>query len=112
MSAFSRAALCLLVALPAVAQSRAFATVTIRPARSTDPRDERTQVLPSGEWIASGVTVNRLMNRAYGLPANGSIRFPSCPTGPSRRSMTLTQRLLLSISPGLQDNEFEAELSR
>ena len=38
MSVFCQAVVYLLVALPAVAQSQAFATITIKPARSADPR--------------------------------------------------------------------------
>jgi len=36
MSAFCQAVVYLLVSLPAVAQSQAFATITIKPARSAD----------------------------------------------------------------------------
>ena len=39
MSVFCQAVVYLLVALPAVAQSQAFATITIKPARSADPRN-------------------------------------------------------------------------
>ena len=41
MSVFRQAVLYLLVALLAVAQSQAFATITIKPARSADPRNAR-----------------------------------------------------------------------
>jgi hypothetical protein len=37
MSVFCQTVVYLLVALPAVAQSQAFATITIKPARSADP---------------------------------------------------------------------------
>ena len=73
-----------LVALPAIAQS--FATITIKPARSGLPRDERVQVRPGGEWVASAISVGRLMDLAYGLPANGSPRFSGLP------NWTLTEK--------------------
>jgi hypothetical protein len=63
------------MALPAVAQSQTFATVTISPARSADPTDERTQLLPGGEWIASGIPVIRLLSSAYDVPVNPSPRL-------------------------------------
>ena len=52
MSVFCQAVVYLLVALPAVAQSQAFATITIKPARSADPRNPQLQVLPNGDLIA------------------------------------------------------------
>ena len=113
MSAFSRAVLYVLVALPAVAQSQAFATVTIKPARLADPRDERTQVLPSGEWIASGVSVNRLMGRAYGLPANGSLRFSQLPNWTLAEKYDIDAKAPANtISPGLQENEVRSRIKQ
>jgi uncharacterized protein (TIGR03435 family) len=113
MSLFFRAGVYLLVALPAVAQSQAFETITIKPARSADPRDERAQVLPGGEWIASGISVSRLMNRAYGLPANGSPRFSALP------NWTLTEKYDIeakapanTIHPGLQDSEVRSRIEQ
>ena len=55
MSLFRQAAVYLMLALPAVAQSQAFATITIKPARSADARNTRMQVLPNGDLIASAV---------------------------------------------------------
>jgi hypothetical protein len=46
-----------LVALPAVAQSQAFETISIELARSADPRNARVQVLPTGDLIASAIPV-------------------------------------------------------
>ena len=63
---------CFLVALPAVAQSPAFATVTIRQARSADPRNARVQVLSNGDLMASAVPVIRLLSDAYDVPVNPS----------------------------------------
>ena len=53
MSVSCQVVVCLLVALPAVAESPAFATITIRPARSAGPRNARVQVLPNGDLIVS-----------------------------------------------------------
>jgi uncharacterized protein (TIGR03435 family) len=111
MSVFSRAILSLLVAWPTVAQSQRFAVVTIRPARSADPRDERTQVLPSGKWTANGISVARLMNRAYGLPANGSVRFSQLPNWTLVEKYDIeAQAPLNTISPGLQDDEVRSRI--
>ena len=76
MSAFCQAAIYLLLALPAVAQSQAFATITIKPARSADTR---VQVLPNGDLIASAVPVVRLLSYAYGVPVNPSPRLFGLP---------------------------------
>jgi hypothetical protein len=69
----------LLVALPAVAQSQAFATITIKLARSTEPRNARVQVLPNGDLIARAVPVIRLLSYAYDVPVNPSPRLSALP---------------------------------
>src|SRR5678810_352083 len=65
MSLFCQAAVYLLLALPAVAQSQAFGTIAIKPARSADARDTRVQMLANGDFIASSVPVVRLLSYAY-----------------------------------------------
>jgi uncharacterized protein (TIGR03435 family) len=67
------------VALPAVAQSQAFATITIKPARSADQRNVRLQVLPNGDLIASAVPVITLLSYAYDVPVNPSPRLSPLP---------------------------------
>src|SRR5438477_12855929 len=79
MSVFCQAVVCLFVALPAVAQSQAFATITIKPARSAQPRNARVQVLPNGDLIASAVPVVRLLSYAYDVPVNPSPRLSGLP---------------------------------
>ena len=64
MSVFCQAVVCLLVALPAVAQSQAFARITLKPARSADA-PWRVQVLSNGDLIASAVPVIVLLSYAY-----------------------------------------------
>jgi hypothetical protein len=86
MSVFCQALVYLLVALPAVAQSQAFATITIKPARSVDPRSAHVQLLPNGDLIASAVPVITLLSYAYDVPVNSSPRLPLFPTGPLLRS--------------------------
>jgi len=79
MSVFCQAFLCFLVASPAVAQSQAFAKITIKPAHSADPRASRLQVLPNGDLIASGVPVITLLSYAYDVPLNPSPRISPLP---------------------------------
>ena len=79
MSVFCQAAVYLLVALPAVAHSQAFATINIKPARSPDPRNGRVQVLPNGDLIASAVPVISLLSYAYDVPVNPSPRLSPLP---------------------------------
>src|SRR5436309_16041718 len=75
MSVFCQAIVYLLVASPAVAQSQAFATITIKPASSADSRNARVQVLPNGDLIASAVPVITLLSYAYDVPVNPSPRL-------------------------------------
>ena len=72
MPVLYRAALILLVALPALAQSPSVTTASIRPAKSADPRDAHVQVLPNGDLIARAVSVATLVSMAYEIPFNGS----------------------------------------
>jgi len=76
---FCQAAVYLLVALPVLAQSQAFARITIKPARSADPRNARAQVLPNGDLIASAVPVITLLSYAYDVPVNPSPRLSPLP---------------------------------
>jgi uncharacterized protein (TIGR03435 family) len=66
-------------ALPAVAQSQAFEVISIKPARSADPRNMRMRVLPNGDLIASGVPVLWLLRYAYDVPVNPSPRLSGLP---------------------------------
>ena len=106
MSVFCQALVYLLVALPAAAQSQAFATITIKPARSADPRNARVQVLPNGDLIASAVPVITLLSYAYDVPVNPSPRLSPLP------NWTLTEKYDIeakapanAIPPSLQDSE-------
>jgi len=106
MSLFWRAVIYSLVALPAVAQSSAFATITIKPARPGDPRNARVRVLPNGDLIASAVPVITLVSYAYDVPANPSPRLPPLP------NWTLTEKYDVeakapadAIPPSIQDRE-------
>ena len=71
----------LLLAFPAVAQSQAFEAISIKPARSGDPRDMRLRVLPNGDLNASAVPVLLLLMYAYEVPANPSPRLTGLPGG-------------------------------
>ena len=79
MSLFCRAVVYLLVALPAVAHPQAFVAITIKPARSADPRNARLQVLPNGDLIASAVPVITLLSYAYDVPVDPSPRLSALP---------------------------------
>src|SRR6266567_2295603 len=79
MSVFCQAVVYLLVALPASAESQAFATIAIKPARSADPGNGRMQVLPDGDVIANAVPVIRLLSYAYDVPINPSPRISPLP---------------------------------
>jgi hypothetical protein len=65
MSKLCEAVVFLLLALPAVAQSQAFEAISIKPARSGDPRNTRMRVLPNGDLTASAVPVPVLVPSLY-----------------------------------------------
>ena len=103
MFVFCRAVLFLLGALPAVAQSQAFATITIRPARSGDPR---MQVLPNGDLIASAVPVLTILSYAYDVPINPSPRLSALPDWTFRERYDIEAKAPANaVPPGLGSDE-------
>lgn len=97
MSPLAQAVIYSLVALPAIAQSPAFATITIKPALSANPPGARMRVLPGGNLTGSAVSVNALLSYAYDVPSNPSPRLSNLPgMGPSgevrHRSESARQR--------------------
>jgi len=112
-SAFRQSVLYLLAALPAVAQSQAFATITIKPAPSADPRNARVQVLRNGDLIASAVPVIRLLSYAYDVPVNPSPRLSPLP------GWTLVEKYDIeakapanAIPPGLDRSEVRSRMQQ
>jgi len=104
MSVFCRAAVYLLLALPAVAQSQSFATITIKPARSSDARNARMQVHPNGDLFASAVPVIRLLSYAYDVPVNPSPRLSGLPEW--RETYDIEAKAPANAVPsGLQESE-------
>jgi uncharacterized protein (TIGR03435 family) len=103
----------LLVALPAVAQSQAFATITIKPARSADMPNARVQVLPNGDLIASAVPLITLLSYAYGVPVNPSPRLSPLPGWTVREMYDIEAKAPANaIPPGLQDSEVRTRIQQ
>jgi hypothetical protein len=67
---------CSWLCLPSLSRKH-FATITIKPARSADPRNARVQVLPNGDLLASGVPVITLLSYAYNAGQPFAASFPS-----------------------------------
>jgi uncharacterized protein (TIGR03435 family) len=80
MSVLCKAIVFLLLAVPAVAQSQAFEVISVKPARSGDPRDMRMRVRPNGDLNASAVPVLLLLRYAYDVPVNPSPRLSGLPS--------------------------------
>jgi uncharacterized protein (TIGR03435 family) len=79
MFVLSKAVVFLLLAWPAVAQSQDFDVISIKPARSSDPRNTRMRVLPNGDLKADAVPVLLLLSYAYDVPVNPSPRLSGLP---------------------------------
>ena len=101
-------AACLLLALPAVAQSPAFDVISIKPARSGDPRTMRLQVLPNGDVRASAVPVVLLLRYAYDVPVNPRRVFTVFLAG-ARRTISRRRRPPMPFLPIFQKAKSEAE---
>lgn len=106
MSVFCQAVVYLLVALPAVAQSQAFARIAIKPSRSADPENWRVQVLPNGDLIASAVPVSVLLSYAYDVPVNPSPRLSPLPGWTGRERYDIEAKAPANaIPPGLRESD-------
>jgi uncharacterized protein (TIGR03435 family) len=105
MSLFCKAVVCLLVASPAVAHSQAFATITIRPASSTDPRNMRMQMLPNGDLIANAVPVIMLLSYAYDVPVDPSPRLSAVPDWTIRERYDIEGKAIVKGSTPKQDGD-------
>src|SRR5579864_4834862 len=111
MSVFCQALVYLLVALPAGAQSQAFATITIKPARSAGSRNARVQVLRDGDLVASAVPVIALLSYAYDVPVNPSPRLSSLPDWTLREKYDIEAKAPANaIPPSLQDTEVRSRI--
>ncbi|MBV9341535.1 MAG: TIGR03435 family protein, partial [Acidobacteria bacterium] len=111
MSVFCQAVVTLLVALPAVAQSQAFATITIRSARSAQPRNPRVHMLPTGDLIASAVPVVTLLSYAYDVPANPSPRLSPLPDWTLREKYDIEAKVPANASPSsLRDGKVRSQM--
>jgi uncharacterized protein (TIGR03435 family) len=104
MSKLCEAVVFLLLAFPAVAQSQAFEVISIKPARSGDPRDMRMRVLPNGDLNASAVPVLLLLGYVYDVPVNPSPRFSGLPGGRETYDIEATAPDN-AVPPGLPERE-------
>jgi uncharacterized protein (TIGR03435 family) len=96
-------------ALPAAAQSQAFELISIKPARSTDPRDMRMRVLPNGDISASAVPLVLLVGYAYDMPVNPSPRLTGLPGWPDRYDIE-AKAPANAIPRGLAESERRARV--
>ena len=112
MSVFRQTAVYLLLALPAVAQPQSFATITIKPARSSDARNARMQVRPNGDLVANAVPVIRLLSYAYDVPVNPSPRLSRLPDWTRETYDIEAKAVANAIPPGLQDREVRSRIQQ
>jgi uncharacterized protein (TIGR03435 family) len=110
---FCQALVYLLVALPAIAQSRAFASITIKPARSAERTEPRMQVLAGGDLIGIAVPVITLLSYAYDVPSNPSPRLSSVPDWTIRERYDIEAKAPTNaISASLQENELRGRVQQ
>jgi uncharacterized protein (TIGR03435 family) len=113
MSVFRQAVVCVLMALPAVGQSQAFATIAVKPARSSGPRNARVQLLPNGDLIASAVPVITLLSYAYDVPVTPSPRLSPLPNWTLTEKYDIEARARVNAIPlSLPDSEVRSRTQR
>jgi uncharacterized protein (TIGR03435 family) len=108
MSIFYQAVVCLLLAVPAAAQSQTFEKIVIKPALSGDPRSTRVQVLPNGDLKAKAVSVITLLSYAYDVPANPSPRLSSLPDWTIRERYDIEENSQTALAAPSQGSEAQS----
>jgi len=107
----SKAVAFLLLALPAVAHSQAFDVISIKPARSSDPRDMRLRVLPNGDLHATALPVLLLVGYAYDVPINPSPRLSGLPAW--RDTWDIEAKAPANaVAPDLPENQKRSRIQR
>ncbi len=104
MSVLCESIVFLLLALPAVVQSQAFAVISVQLARSDDPRHMRMRVLPHGDLTASAVPLPVLLRYAYDVPINPSPRLSGLPDWRERYDIE-AKAPANALPAGLPENE-------
>ena len=113
MSVLCQTLVYLLAALPAVAQSQAFATITMRPARSANPPSQGMQVLPGGDVNGSAVPVITLLSYAYDVPSNPSPRLSGLPDWAIREKYDIEAKAPAQAMPAsLQQSELRGRVQQ
>ncbi|QOY87772.1 TIGR03435 family protein [Paludibaculum fermentans] len=113
MSPLAQAVIYSLVALPAIAQSPAFATITIKPALSANPPGARMRVLPGGNLTGSAVSVNALLSYAYDVPSNPSPRLSNLPEWALREKYDIEAKAPANaVPPGLPEGEARSRVQQ
>ena len=113
MSVFCQAIVYALVALPAAAQSRAFATITIKPARSADSRNAHVHLLPDGDLIATAVPVITLVSYAFDVPVNPSPRLFLLPDWAFTERYDIEAKAAAKATPpSLPDSEVRSRIQQ
>ncbi|HEY6340905.1 MAG TPA: TIGR03435 family protein [Bryobacteraceae bacterium] len=111
MSGFCKALAYFLVALPTFPQTQTFVSITIKPARSTDPRDARFEVRRNGDLIARAFPAGRLLSYAYDLPVNPSLRISTLPDWTFSETYDIEAKAPAdAIPPSLQDGEVRGRI--
>src|SRR5436309_13819060 len=104
MFVWCEAVVFLLLALQAGAQSQIFEVISIKAARSGDPRTMRLRVLPNGDLSASAVPVLLLVRYAYDVPVNPSSRLSGLPGGRDTYDIE-AKAPANAVPPGLPERE-------
>jgi uncharacterized protein (TIGR03435 family) len=113
MSVRCLAVVYLVLALPGVAQSQTFVTISIKPARSADPRNARVQVQLNGDLIASAIPAITLLSYAYDVPVNPSPRLSPLPDWTVRETYDIEAKAPANAMPaGLQSSEVRTRIQQ
>ena len=113
MSLICKAVACLLVGLPAVAQSQGFAKITIRPARAADPGNMRMRILPNGDLIANAVPLIMLLSYAYDVPVDPSSRLSPLPEWTIRERYDIEVKAMANaIAPSQWDSNSRSRIQQ
>ncbi len=93
----------MLLLLPSPARTQTFSKVSVTPSASTDTREGRFKILPSGELVGHSVPFVELFSLAYDVPDNPSPRVSPLPGWTVSQKFGIEARVPIPLSLDSKD---------
>ena len=88
---------------PSIVRTQTFSRVAITPSASTDTRETRLRILPSGDLLGQAIPFVELLSLAYDVPDNLSPRVSQLPEWTVRQRFNIEARVPTSLKLDSKD---------